>query len=439
MTETAKAWTPLQKWSFRFFFCFFVVYMFPFPFDLLQYVTSNFDEPLKILKWYDAIFDAYNNLLHKIVPWFAENIFHFRRPITIFTNGSGDTTYDYFTLLFFFLLSVAGAVIWSVMDRKRLSYSTLYHWLRVLVRYNLALTMLLYGSSKIFHLQMPYPYLGQLVQPFGYKSPMGLAWSFVGYSKAFSAFTGLGEAIGGALLFYRRTTTLGALLLVTVLSNVVAINYCFDVPVKLYSSVLLLMSIFLVQPDAGRLWNVLVRNKATMPVPGQPVLTKRWMRIAWLATKSLIIVFSLAFVIKNSIHGVSQYGDSRPKPHYYGIYNVQSWTRNKDTVPPMATDTTRWKRLILDFPGFAVAYLMNDSTRSYIFNVDSTFRQVTLYPRTDTSKKYQMSINGDSTLLTIAGVLKGDSVVIRLKKQDLNDFRLVSRGFNWINEFPYNR
>lgn len=122
---------------------------------------------------------------------------------------------------------------------------------------------------------------------------MGLAWSFVGYSKGFSAFTGWGELVGGVLLFFRRTTALGAVILVPVLLNVVAINYFFDVPVKLFSSALLLMTLFLLAPDAPRIWNVLVGRDATNPRRENAVLTRRWLRRARRVIKPIGLAIAL--------------------------------------------------------------------------------------------------------------------------------------------------
>ena len=134
--------------------------------------------------------------------------------------------------------------------------------------------------AKYFTCKCPSPFLFQLVQPFGDKSPMGLAWSFVGYSSAYSAFTGWGEIIGGGLLFFRRTTTFGALLSMVVIGNIVAINFCYDVPVKLYSSTLFIMSVFLAAPDLKRLLNVFILNKTTQPVIFKNFVHKRWQQIA---------------------------------------------------------------------------------------------------------------------------------------------------------------
>jgi hypothetical protein len=50
----------------------------------------------------------------------------------------------------------------------------------------------------------------------------------------------------------------GALVSIGVMSPVVALNFCYDVPVKLYSSHLLAMKVFLILPDLRRLLNLFV-------------------------------------------------------------------------------------------------------------------------------------------------------------------------------------
>ncbi|MBS1933139.1 MAG: DoxX family membrane protein, partial [Bacteroidetes bacterium] len=410
MNTMPKPWSLLEKTAFRFFCCFFLIYLFPFPLNVLELISPfDSDNPPKFIKWYYTLFGYYDTFLHAFIPWVGRHILHLANPITIFTNGSGDTTYDYVALFTFFMLSILATIIWSVLDRRRASYVKTHIALRILIRYILGFYMISYGFYKVFHLQMLSPYLTQLVQPFGDKSPMGLAWSFVGYSKGFSAFTGWGEVVGGLLLFFRRTTTLGSLLVIVVISNVVAINFFYDVPVKLFSSMLLLMAVFLLAPDAGRLWDVLYRNRPTYPRQTKYFFTGTITKIAWLVLKIFFIGMAIYTTLNTVQKGNKQYGDSRTLPHYYGIYNVSSWVKNKDTVPPLLTDPSRWKRLILQFPGYATVYKMNDSSKNYVFEVDSTFKTATIYPQGDTTQKSKLSIQGDSSTLMIAGLLVNDS------------------------------
>jgi hypothetical protein len=69
----------------------------------------------------------------------------------------------------------------------------------------------LYGAAKVFKSQFPDPPASRLLEPLGEMSPMGLLWSFMGASEAYTVFGGLAETIPAILLMFGRTTLLGAL------------------------------------------------------------------------------------------------------------------------------------------------------------------------------------------------------------------------------------
>ncbi len=438
-TLAHQSWNAYQKIAFRFFCCLFLIYLFPFPIDSLPFVNELLSIHPKLSEWFGAPFEKYTEFWHAVIPWVGKNIIRLTTPITIFTNGSGDTTYDYVLLLTYFILSFVGCMIWTVIDRRRPSYTQAYYWLRVLVRYYLGAVMFGYGFAKVFHLQMPFPYLSQLVQSFGDKSPMGLAWSFIGYSKVYSAYTGWAEVLGGLLLLFRRTVLPGALVVFIVTLNIAMINYCYDVPVKLYSSLLLIMAVFLMAPDFNRLLNVFWRNSAVQSVSFPPMLHSRKKKIAGAVLKWLFIISLFYSNINGGLSSRKQYGDLRPLPPLYGIYNTEIVVRNHDTIPPLTTDSTRWKQLIIQFKENAQVKLMNDSLKFFKFIVNDSARSILFYSVADSLNKSSLLYQADSTSLVLSGQIKADSIYIRLRKFDVNKFRLVSRGYHWINEYPYNR
>lgn len=194
--------------TFRFFCIFFPLYFFlefngtlPFTDDLSDWSVQPF---------------------HHLIPWLAQPFLH--KPVTVFTNGSGDTTYDYLVVAFTFLLSLIGCTSWSILDRHRQHYPRLQYWLTALVRYYLAFTMLNYGMVKVIKLQFPFPGIHRLLEPYGESSPMGLAWTFMGYSRGYNYFAGFAEVLSGLLLLNRRTTTFGALVACTVSANIMAMT-----------------------------------------------------------------------------------------------------------------------------------------------------------------------------------------------------------------------
>ncbi|HVS63755.1 MAG TPA: hypothetical protein VMT85_09690 [Thermoanaerobaculia bacterium] len=90
--------------------------------------------------------------------------------------------------------------------------------------------------------------LERLSQTIGESSPMGLLWNMMGYSRLYNLFSGGVDVLGGVLLLFRRTATLGALVAIGAMANVVLLNFAYDVPVKLYSMHLLLMGVGVAWP-----------------------------------------------------------------------------------------------------------------------------------------------------------------------------------------------
>ena len=206
LASESSAWSLIQKFLFRFFGLYLALYIFPFP---LESIFSQFD----------FVGGAHEKLWSSVANWVSANVLGLRQQLVDTMTGSGDRTYDFVILFTKLVLALFGAIVWSILDRKRPQYRKALYWLIVWVRYYLAVVAIGYGMAKVIKTQFPFPSLARLLEPYGESSPMGLAWTFMGYSTAFNWFTGLGEVIGGFLLFFRRTTTIGALILITVMGE----------------------------------------------------------------------------------------------------------------------------------------------------------------------------------------------------------------------------
>ena len=87
-------------------------------------------------------------------------------------------------------------------------------------------------------------------------------------------FAGIMELIGGALLFIPQLALLGAMVTFADSVQIFTLNMTYDVPVKLFSFHLILMSLVLIAPDAPRIVNLLMFNRTAEPSP-QPALFRR--------------------------------------------------------------------------------------------------------------------------------------------------------------------
>jgi len=423
-TEVPVQWGAGRRLLFRFLCSYFFVYIFPFPLDFILFATP-------------APGQAYQNLWTAIVTWVGSHVFNVQ--ITVQPNGSGDTTYNYVQLFCYVVFAALAALVWTLLDRKRAHYARLEPWLRVYVRFSLAAAMVTYGGFKIIPAQFPAPTLDRLLQPFGDASPMGLLWTFMGASKPYEIFSGAAEMLAGLLLLTRRTATLGALVAIAVLTNIVMLNFCYDVPVKLYSSNLLLMAIFLVLPELRRLADVFVFNR-----PVQPVAHARLFRRVWLHRSAL--VFRTALIL--FIAGFNMYGAYKSqfvtKSQLNGIWNVETFEVDGQARPALVSDQHRWWHVVFDDPAptislFAVQ-LMNQSRQRYVLTMDPKKSSLALTKRDDPKWKSTLTYQQlGPDLLALQGTIDGQKIRARIHRVATSRFRLIDRGFHWINEYPFNK
>lgn len=414
-----------QSFLFRWLFIYFFLYQFP---SFLAYI--------ELLEFVD---DGLTSFYHIIIPWLGKNILSLEKDITVFSNGSGDTTYDYVLVLFWTVVSLIGASVWAVFDRQKRNFEKLNYWLLVWLRFSVGFILLHYGLIKIVKLQFSDPSFGRLIQSVGDMSPMGLAWTFMGYSKGYNLFIGLGEALGGVLLLHRRTSLLGSLVCIVVLVNIVAINFFFDVPVKLFSSHLLVMSMIIMAPDMNRLFRVLFN---------QAVDTTQKYHLTFAKGKHLRMaqggkILMMGLILYPMLAGISSsyesYGSGAVKPPLYGLYEIDWFVKNGDTIPANINNTDRWNKIAVDYKTFMSVEKMDKSRSYHKIDWDSLSQELIVIDRQDTTNRYRFACELSDSSLYMHGVLFSDSIGLQAKRKKKDEFLLMNRGFHWINEYPFNR
>lgn len=372
-----------------------------------------------------------------IVFWAAAHVFHVNRQLVYTGSGSGDKTFDWVLAFCALVCAAIATPVWSFWDRKRANYDTLHRWFRLFIRFALASELLLYGMDKAVPLQMPFPFLTRLVEPYGSFSPMGVLWSFVGASRTYEIFVGCAELLGGILLIVPRTTMLGALICLADLIQVFMLNMAYDVPVKLFSFHLLLMALFLLAPDLRRLCRFFFLNHATETSTQGPLFQSRRANHIALA---LQVLFGLGLLAGNAFNAWSSwsvYGGGRPKSELYGIWNVKQISGN-DGSPVRAYD--QWRRAIFDFPASLAVQQRDDSLAYYTASINKQAKTLTVTSNGRSKSKGQFAFQrvGPGEL-TLVGDMDGQRMQIQLELLDTAKFPLVNRGFHWIQEYPVNR
>jgi multidrug transporter EmrE-like cation transporter len=314
-------WHLAKRILFRFAFCYIVLYYLPAVLGVIPGASLP-------LGWY-------NSLWNRTIAWIFVHLLNLdTAQVLPHPTGSGDTELAYVRQGLILILAVAGGTLWTFLDRRRPHYIHLHGWLRVLARYALSFALFTYAIAKIIPTQFPQLQFRQLAESYGQSSPMALLWNFMGFSTAYTIFSGCAELIPAILLLFRRTALMGSILASAVMLNVVMLNFCYDVPVKLYSLNLFLLAIFLALPESKKLFSIFVLNRS--PAPSnlqQPSFQKRWVR----RTAQVLKIAVLAIFLSQSTHSAIVFHRmllSRTPPPSYpltsrGFHWIQEYPYNR--------------------------------------------------------------------------------------------------------------
>lgn len=321
-TNSLPAWEGYEKSLFRFFFIYFVIQALPLDWKYYQLLFS--------INWLDVQYGELFNL-SRYSPQFIE----------------GQT---YLNWLLAATIALTGTVIWSFLNTKTKEYNALYYWLRVIVRYRLAIGVIGYGFLKFFPLQAPLPSISNLNTNYGDLTSWKLLSMSLGIVPGYESFLGLVEIVAGLLLLYRKTASISAFVILLFLGNVFLMNLAYEGAEDVYSLYLVTFALLLFAYDGKRLY-FLSAEKTALPDQFQPLFSgslKYWR----LTLKSIFIFFFIFLYGYKTDAGYHkdpyQFPNTTGIPGASGIYNVTEFRLNNKALPYSATDTVRWKDVVFE-------------------------------------------------------------------------------------------
>ncbi|MGV0812352.1 DoxX family protein [Mycolicibacterium boenickei] len=425
-----QPWPEVTKIAFRFCFLYFGLFCLLFAqitFAFLGIVGHWLPE--RAVMWQMTV-------LGPVVSWVGSQVFGVEAVLHL-DSGSGDQAAIWVMVFCLLVFAVAGAAVWSWVDRQRPDYSRLWAWFLTFVRLCVAGQMLFYGFAKLVPTQMPAPPLAALLRPYGEFSPASVLWLQVGSSYPYEMALGAVEVLAGLLLFLPRTGTLGALLGVASMVQVFLLNMTFDVPVKILSGHLLLMGLVLLAPQYRRLADVLVLQRPTEPAVQPDLFADARANTIASRVQAVLGIWMVAGCVLTSWQSWSEYGGGRDKPELYGIWTVSRFDVDGRTAPPLTTDEYRWQRVVFDMPEVLSYQRMNGELVDAPVKVDGDRLMVS---GPDGSALATLTTSRPAPQqLRLTGQLSGRDVEIWLDELDVNQFTLRNRGFNWVQEYPYFR
>jgi hypothetical protein len=418
-TVNTTTWKTYEKIGVRSFLIFAVITFIPFnPEFYKQDFNAGFSVTDYPWRWLDVV--SQNN------PWFFE-------------SQEGHNYFGWFITLG--ITFIAG-IIWELLDKRRANFDGIYNWFFTIIRYQVVLRMSWFAIAKFFPVQMPFPTISQLNTNLGDFTPGKLYWLTTGVAPFFEVFAGIFELTATVLLLFRRTTTLGAIMMIAILLPIWFVNVGYNAGVELASMHLLVLSVVLLVRDLPRFWQILILHKNAALTYIKPfAFTAGWKRSGSLIIK---IVFIFLFLVYRGYEYGRLYaaGKTFKLPlengikSFAGYYNVEEFRLNNHIIPYSPDDTLRWQNVVFEkFNTISIKvakpfalntqnkirtteYYGNIGRLFYGYNADTVKQVLVLKNRADTAGKLSLTYTRPST---DRFVLKGinehqDSVYVVLKK-----------------------
>jgi hypothetical protein len=138
--------------------------------------------------------------------------------------------------------------------------------------------------------------------------------------------------------------------------------------------------------------------------------------------------------------GWRTFGGGHPKSPLYGIWNVSEVSIDGQLRSPLLTDYDRWHRAVFDVPDRVAFERMDDTFARYGAAINGNDKTIALTKDTDKNWKAKFVFQrvGENELI-LDGNMDSHKIHMQHELVDLTKFVLVSRGFHWIQEYPFNR
>jgi hypothetical protein len=295
--------------------------------------------------------------------------------------------------------------------------------------------MFSYGMVRVFLVEMRYPSLTRLVQPFGTFSPFGVFVNSLGAAPAYEIFTGCAMITAGLLLIVPRTATLGALISLAAMIEMFMQYMTYDVIAKLFAFHLILLCCFLLAPNVPRLVRFFLLHRTTsLSTEAQLFRGVRANRIA-LAAQIIFGLWLVGVTFHFAWSAWNTLGGGRPLSALYGIWEVRQMSIDGQPRPPLLTDSTRWRRAIFDYPDRMAFQRIDESFVPYGASVNLPERTLALTKKDDQNWTANFTFQRPAEdQLMLDGRMDNHQVHMELQLTDRNKFLLVSRGFHWVQE-----
>ena len=161
---------------------------------------------------------------------------------------------------------------------------------------------------------------------------------------------------------------------------------------------------------------------------------------------ALQILFGAFFLWRGytgSVQSWSTFGGGAPKPPLYGIWVIDSMTIDGIERAPLVTDYERWRRVVIQTATNVTFWRMDDTPFVMPATVDLDGEDRDVHDGAGRSTQDRRHASASISRRRIGSCSTARSTAgrsgWRRTRSRARTSCLVNRGFNWIQEFPFNR
>lgn len=414
-------WKLWEKILFRFFSVFlFLASQFAYN-PLLGVLDYTYSEQRSILC----------RPLQGFVSWLDRSFFHIGYFPGQHAIDFSDTHFGVILLLAICCISIAACILWTFFDRKRANYDRLYYWYSNYLAYYIFLAMITYAVYKVIPVQAHYPTAPELLTRWGDLRNWEVLFRFMGTSPAYCMFCGWLELIASVLILFNRSRVIGGILMTIVLVQVVCFNIFYNNNIILLSGVLLLATIFIMGKSIPKLFKFFVRLEPVSLVERQYRFNTPWKKYLMI----LLCLLPALKVYKVTQRGWAFYRGLVRNHEKQRLYDVTYYQEEDNVIPPLTTDTVRWKYVcFLDYGANrrqVVIFDMRDNQSTLPYDWDSLGKKITFASKVPGIFSYRESPDGK---MELNGYWRGKNTNIQLTSLNIDSLNLIKDKFLFMQE-----
>jgi len=250
----------------------------------------------------------------------------------------------------------------------------------------LAVILLKYGFDKVFKAQFYLPEPNILYSRFGNLDKDILFWSTMGTSRVYSVLTGISEIFAAILLFFRKTKVPGLLVSAGIFLNIIFINLGFDISVKLFSSVLFLMTLFVLKDDISRIYSFLILKKPEQ-LNGFSFFHQPKIRPFFVFSKTAVLGLALAGILLPYFHSGNFNDDNAERPFLHGVFKV--------------SDSSGIQYVFFHKNQYLILMDKNERTKDFHYNLNIPERKIILEDYSGKKKEAGFSYSKKDSILQL--------------------------------------